>query len=72
MAQHYSGSGYGSHFPLHLGTEVLLAFYDGDPDRPIIVGAVPNPLTRAPSASANASDSNISTHSGIVVSLHDD
>jgi type VI secretion system secreted protein VgrG len=72
MAQHYSGSAYGSHFPLHKGTEVLLAFYDGDPDRPVIVGAVANALTPSPTAGTSATDSIISTHSGIVMNLHDD
>jgi type VI secretion system secreted protein VgrG len=33
------------HFPLRKGTEVLLAFIDGDPDRPVIAGTVPNPET---------------------------
>jgi len=45
MAQPYTGSGHGMHFPLHKGTEVLLTFIDGDPDRPIIAAAVPNPET---------------------------
>ena len=42
MAQPYGGGGHGMHFPLHKGTEVLLSFVDGDPDRPIIASAVPN------------------------------
>ncbi len=45
MAQPYAGSDHGMHFPLHKGTEVLLTFIDGDPDRPIIAGAIPNPET---------------------------
>ncbi len=32
------------HFPLLKGTEVVLSCVNGDIDRPIIVGAVPNPL----------------------------
>ena len=43
MAQPYGGSGHGMHFPLHKGTEVLLTFVSGDPDRPIIAAAVPQP-----------------------------
>jgi len=43
MMQPYAGSDHGMHFPLHKDTEVLLAFIDGDPDRPIIAGAAPNP-----------------------------
>ena len=71
MAQHYAGSGYGSHFPLHKGTEVLLAFYDGNPDRPIIVGTVPNPLTAAPSTAANATQSVVKTASGLQITMDD-
>ncbi|MCM2286433.1 MAG: type VI secretion system tip protein VgrG [Desulfobacula sp.] len=33
----------GFHFPLRKGTEVLLTFINGDPDRPAISGAIPNP-----------------------------
>jgi type VI secretion system VgrG family protein len=42
MATPYAGSDHGMHFPLRKGTEVLLTFIDGDPNRPIIAGAVPN------------------------------
>lgn len=45
MVQPYAGSNFGMHFPLHKDTEVLLTCIDGDPDRPIIQGAVPNPET---------------------------
>ncbi len=45
MMQPYGGKREGMHFPLRKGTEVLLAFIDGDPDRPVIAGAVPNPET---------------------------
>ena len=43
MMQPYSGPDHGMHFPLHKGCEVVLNFIDGDPDRPIIAGAAPNP-----------------------------
>ncbi|MGH7297243.1 MAG: type VI secretion system Vgr family protein [Polyangiaceae bacterium] len=72
MAQHYAGSGYGSHYPLHKGTEVLLAFYDGDPDRPVIVGSVANALTPSPAAGANASQSVVRTASGIRMVMDDE
>lgn len=71
MAQPYSGSGYGSHFPLHKGTEVLLAHIDGDPDRPIIVGSVPNAHTMSPSTSPNATQSVVQTASGIRLEMED-
>lgn len=70
-AQPYAGGGYGQHFPLHKGTEVLLAHIDGDPDRPIIVGAVPNAHTISPSTGANATQSVIHTASGIRIEMED-
>ena len=53
MAQPYAGANYGMHFPLHKGAEVLLTFVDGDPDRPIISGSVPNPDTMSPVTGGN-------------------
>jgi type VI secretion system secreted protein VgrG len=70
-AQSYAGQGYGMHFPLHKGTEVLLAHVDGDPDRPIIVGAVPHATTPGPVARSNATQSVIQTASGIRLELED-
>ncbi|MDR1166808.1 MAG: type VI secretion system tip protein VgrG [Deltaproteobacteria bacterium] len=45
MAQPYVGNGYGQNFPLTPGVEALLTFVDGNPDRPVISGAVPNKET---------------------------
>lgn len=61
MMQPYAGPNQGMHFPLHKGTEVLLTFIDGDPDRPIIAGAVPNPETKSPVTSTNPTKSSIRT-----------
>lgn len=36
LAKPYGGDLYGLHFPLIQGTEVAIAFHDGDPDRPYI------------------------------------
>jgi type VI secretion system secreted protein VgrG len=71
MAQPYAGSGYGMHFPLHSGTEVLLTFVDGDPDRPIIAGSVPNPETASPVSTANQTQSMIRTGGGNQLRLED-
>jgi type VI secretion system secreted protein VgrG len=40
MAQPSVGEDSGQHFPLRKDTEVLLGHIDGDPDKPIILGAV--------------------------------
>jgi type VI secretion system secreted protein VgrG len=44
----------------------------GDPDRPIIVGAVPNPQTPSPVTRDNATQSLIRTSSGIHMEFEDD
>jgi type VI secretion system secreted protein VgrG len=71
MTQPYAGNGYGMHFPLHRGTEVLLTFVDGDPDRPIISGSVPNPETASPVNTANQTQSMIRTGGGNQFRLED-
>ncbi|WP_319589197.1 type VI secretion system tip protein TssI/VgrG [uncultured Desulfobulbus sp.] len=71
MAQPYAGENHGMHFPLHKGTEVLLTFVDGDPDRPIIAAAVPNPITPSPVNSANATQSRITTAGGNKLHMED-
>ena len=61
MAQSYSGENYGIHFPLHKGAEVLLTFVDGNPDRPVISGTVPNPSNASPVKGSNQTQSVIRT-----------
>ncbi|MBN2688918.1 MAG: type VI secretion system tip protein VgrG [Deltaproteobacteria bacterium] len=71
MSQPYAGSDHGMHFPLHKGTEVLLTFIDGDPDRPIIQGAVPNPETPSVVNAANATMAGIQTGGGNQIHMED-
>lgn len=40
FAKPYGGDKYGFHFPLIQGTEVAIAFHEGDPDRPYIAHAL--------------------------------
>ncbi|WNY85139.1 type VI secretion system tip protein VgrG (plasmid) [Cronobacter dublinensis] len=40
LAKPYGGDLYGFHFPLIQGTEVAIAFHEGDPDRPYIAHAL--------------------------------
>jgi len=69
MLQNHAGAGYGTHFPLKPGTEVALAFVDGDPDRPIIVGALPNALAPSPVNAQNPGVHRIQTSQGVVLDL---
>lgn len=71
MAQPYAGSDHGMHFPLHKGTEVLLTFIDGDPDRPIIAAAVPNPDTPSPVNTNNQTMSIIQTAGQNKIAIED-
>ncbi len=71
MAQSYAGTGYGNHFPQHKGAEVIIAHIDGDPDRPIIVGALPNAVTPGTVFDKNATQSVTQTASGLRVELED-
>ena len=71
MAQPYAGTDSGIHFPLLKGTEVIITHVDGDPDRPVIAGAVPNPDTQSPVDSSNATQNRIVTTSGNVFQMDD-
>ncbi|TWI13380.1 type VI secretion system Vgr family protein [Aerolutibacter ruishenii] len=42
VAQRYAGPGVGTQFLPRIGQEVLIAFLDGDIDRPVVVGALYN------------------------------
>jgi len=64
MAQPYAGENQGMHFPLHKHTEVLLTFIEGDPDRPIIASAIPNPESPSPINGVNQTQSIIKTGKG--------
>jgi Rhs element Vgr protein len=71
MAQPYGGGGSGMSFPLIKGTEVIWTCIDGDIDRPIITGAVPNPLNPSVTTHENNTSNVIKTSSGITVSFND-
>lgn len=70
-AEPYSGPSYGMHFTLHVGAEVAIAHTFGDPDRPVIVGSVPNMATLTPLNKNNATRSAIRTRSGILFDFED-
>lgn len=71
MMQPHAGPGYGMHFPLRGGIEVLIAFVGGDPDRPIIAGTLPNPHTPSPVTSGNRERNIIRTGAGNEINIDD-
>ncbi|WNV06554.1 type VI secretion system tip protein TssI/VgrG [Candidatus Methylospira mobilis] len=72
MATPYAGSDHGMHFPLHKGTEVVLSFINGDPDQPVILGAIPNSMNPNVVRNENQMQSRIRTAGGNEITLHDE
>ncbi|WP_153135017.1 type VI secretion system Vgr family protein [Paraburkholderia agricolaris] len=64
LATPYAGATHGMHFPLHKGSEVLVAFVNDDPDRPVIVGAVPNSENPGVVTQANPTQNTVHTAGG--------
>lgn len=71
MMQPHAGSLEGFHFPLRKGTEVAVAFLGGDPDRPVIAGAVPNALNPSVVTSDNHTQNVIQTGGRTRIELED-
>jgi type VI secretion system secreted protein VgrG len=67
MLQNHAGENYGTHFPLKPGIEVMVGFVDGDPDRPVIVGAAANPLTPSPVVAGNAGLHRVKSITGTII-----
>jgi type VI secretion system secreted protein VgrG len=61
LAQPYSGPNYGIHFPSHEGAEMILACVDGNPNKVMGIGTIPNPETTSPVVSRNSKESVIRT-----------
>ncbi len=69
--QPYGGQGHGMHMPLHKGSEVVIAFTNGDPDRPIIAGSAPNPQTPSVITADNQTRSHLNSASGNDIHFED-
>jgi type VI secretion system secreted protein VgrG len=64
VAQASAGARFGAHFWPRINQEVVVAFEEGDPDRPLIVGSVYNAANMPPYELAkNQTRSGIKTHS---------
>ncbi|NUP05918.1 MAG: type VI secretion system tip protein VgrG [Polyangiaceae bacterium] len=48
VAQPWAGAGYGTQFVPRVGSEVVVTFLDGDPDRPLVIGTVYNGTSPQP------------------------
>ncbi|MDC0534639.1 type VI secretion system tip protein VgrG [Francisellaceae bacterium] len=67
----YIGNQYGNHFPMHKNAEICLAFQFGNPDRPIILGAVHNSSNKNLVSSKNQKRSITRSASGNVMVMGD-
>jgi type VI secretion system secreted protein VgrG len=48
VMQSWAGGGFGSQVIPRIGMEVMITYLEGDPDRPVVTGLVPNPSTKVP------------------------
>ena len=71
LAQPYTGAGYGMHFPVHAGTEVVWACVDGNVDRPLGLSSVPNPSQSTPVSAKNKSQNILRSAAGNQITLED-
>jgi type VI secretion system secreted protein VgrG len=71
MVQAHAGTNSGIHFPLLKGTEVLVGFIHGDPDRPVILGTLPNAANASPVVDVNRHNNVISTPGGNSITMED-
>ncbi|MEQ8398378.1 type VI secretion system tip protein TssI/VgrG [Thalassobaculum sp.] len=70
-AEPYGGANTGMHFPLLKDTEVILACVNGDPDRPIIVGAMQNEQYPSVVNSRSSTKNRMRTTSGALFEIDD-
>lgn len=71
MLQPHGGVTEGWHFPLRKSTEVMVVFLGGDPDRPVIAGAVPNAIQPSPVLKDNHTQNVIQTGSENRIEIED-
>jgi type VI secretion system secreted protein VgrG len=72
MMQPHAGNPEGFHFPLRKGTEVILGFLGGDPDRPLLAGEAPNASNPSPVTSANHTRNIVNTGGDDHIEIEDE
>jgi type VI secretion system secreted protein VgrG len=65
VIQPWAGNGWGAQFLPRVGTEVAVAFVDGDPDRPIVIGGLYNGVSAPIYAVADKTKSGFRTRSSL-------
>jgi type VI secretion system secreted protein VgrG len=65
VIQPWAGNGWGAQFLPRVGTEVAVAFVDGDPDRPIVIGGLYNGSSTPIYAVADKTKSGFRTRSSL-------
>jgi len=71
LAQSFAGEDCGVHFPLRKDVPILIAFENGDIDKPIALGAIPSGAFKGPVIGANSFQNILKTHSGIKFTFND-
>jgi len=71
LAQSFAGVNCGVHFPLRKDVPILIAFENGDIDKPIALGAIPSGAFKGPVIGANSFQNILKTHSGIKFTFND-
>lgn len=67
----YAGPNQGMHFPLLKGSEVMVTHIDGNPDRPVITGAVFNGDNASVVSNQNPTQNRIATPGGTQILMDD-
>ncbi len=70
-AEPFGGDQIGMHMPLLKGTEIVLSHVNGDPDRPMIIGAIPNTLHPSQVTGKASHKNRIKTPSGVTMEIDD-
>jgi len=65
VVQPWAGNGWGAQFIPRVGTEVAVAFVDGDPDRPIVIGGLYNGTSAPIYSKADKTKSGFRTRSSL-------